>query len=95
MPVTKQMTSVDLMRARFEEAKSEVEEIEKRAAPLRKKLDAGAAEFERARLAWAATKNDLLPQIRQIEQPRLTELRQEISRLAVALGAKRMSRSQG
>lgn len=91
------MSTKDLLRQRLKELLQAKADLEARAAPLRAKLDAAAREYEQARLKWEAVKDQLLPQIRAIEQPEdatkphIVRLSQEISAVATALGGYRMS----
>lgn len=81
-------TAKELMQAGLKEAQAALAAHEKKVSPIRAKLDAAAAEHERARLKWQAAKDELVP---QLDKPTAVKLAQEVSALARALGGKTMS----
>lgn len=71
----------------FDRLQAEKAEIVAAAAPIREKRDAVAAKAH----ALEAEMRELAQQLFAIERPRLAELDNQISGLAIALGAKRLS----
>lgn len=71
----------------FDKLKGEKAAIEAQSAPLREQRDAVIQQMDPLTRQAAA----LADQIAAIERPHLAELDNEISGLAIALGAKRMS----
>ena len=84
-------TTKELLQARYEEVQAEIAGIEKLSGPLREKR---AALQERI-LPVEAEMRELQQAIKEAEQPRLGELRGELSALAKALGSKSMKAEGG
>lgn len=84
-------TTKELLQARYAEVERGIETIEARSAPLRKQREALQAKVS----PIEDEMRKLHEQIKEAEQPTLSELKMELSALAKALGAKSMKAEGG
>ncbi len=80
------MNTIELMKARLAELASEKAAIKAKTAELREQREAASAVASEANARAVA----LTEQIHAIERPRMIEINEEMSRLTLALGGKRM-----
>jgi hypothetical protein len=59
--------SISLLRQQLEDVRARIKEIEDRSGPLRTRLQGAWVPLEQAKAAYNALKNELMPQIREIE----------------------------
>lgn len=89
MSTTQELLSAQkaLLRTRMTELRAEIAGVKSQSAPLQSQLDAKIAEQN----ALDATIADLAKQIDAIEQPKLHALKMELSEVAQAEGAIKLS----
>ena len=88
--MAKTMDTKELLRERRTELQEQIDAIRKKSQPLRDKIDAENKKVEAARAKYRELRDEVLPQIHEIEKD-IAALSQELANVAMALGGRRMS----